>query len=93
MGALGIWVAGSTVWQALAARVPEAEVMGLVGLLALLANLGVAGLLFRYRTGDANMRSVWICSRNDAVGNVAVLLAALGVLAPEQDGRTSRWRR
>jgi Co/Zn/Cd efflux system component len=79
MGALGIWVAGSTVWQALAARVPEAEVMGLVGLLALLANLGVAGLLFRYRTGDANMRSVWICSRNDAVGNVAVLLAALGV--------------
>jgi Co/Zn/Cd efflux system component len=79
MGALGIWVAGSTVWQALAARVPEAEVMGLVGLLALLANLGVAGLLFRYRTGDANMRSVWICSRNDAVGNVAVLLAALVV--------------
>jgi Co/Zn/Cd efflux system component len=54
-------------------------VMGVVGMLALLANAGVAVMLYRYRGGDANMRSVWICSRNDAIGNVAVLLAALGV--------------
>src|SRR5688500_12691182 len=53
--------------------------MGVVGLSALLANAGVALMLYRYRTGDANMRSVWICSRNDAIGNVAVLLAAVGV--------------
>ena len=79
MGLLGLWVAGSTVWHALVATVPEAHVMGIVGLLALLSNAGVAWLLYRYREGDANMRSVWICSRNDALGNVAVLLAALGV--------------
>ena len=53
--------------------------MGLVGTLALMANLGVAGLLYAYRSGDSNMRSVWLCTRNDALGNVAVLLAALGV--------------
>jgi Co/Zn/Cd efflux system component len=53
--------------------------MGVVGLLALLANAGVALMLYRFRGGDANMRSVWICSRNDAIGNVAVLLAAAGV--------------
>src|SRR3984893_8365856 len=56
-----------------------AEVMGLVGVLALLVNGGVAFLLYRYRGGDSNARSVWICSRNDALGNVAVMLAALGV--------------
>jgi Co/Zn/Cd efflux system component len=54
--------------------------MGAIGLLALAANIGVAALLYTYRTGDANMRSVWLCSRNDAIGNVAVMLAALGVL-------------
>ena len=54
--------------------------MGVVGFLALVANAGVALMLFRYRRGDANMRSVWICSRNDALGNIAVMLAALGVL-------------
>ena len=53
--------------------------MGVVGMPALIANGGVALMLYRFRTGDANMRSVWICSRNDAVGNLAVLLAALGV--------------
>jgi Co/Zn/Cd efflux system component len=79
MGALGFWVAGNTVWHALVGSVPEAEVMGAVGVLALLANVAVVTLLFRYRTGDANMRSVWICSRNDVLGNVAVLLAAVGV--------------
>jgi Co/Zn/Cd efflux system component len=53
--------------------------MGAVGIAALIANGGVALMLYRFRTGDANMRSVWICSRNDAVGNLAVLLAAMGV--------------
>ncbi|MCB1884561.1 MAG: cation transporter [Geminicoccaceae bacterium] len=79
MGVLGLWVAGSTIWHAFMATVPEAHVMGIVGVLALLANVVSALLLYRYRAGDANMRSVWICSRNDAIGNVAVLLAALGV--------------
>lgn len=79
MLALGAWVLGVTAWHALAGTLPEAEIMGGIGLLALAANVGVAGLLYRFRTGDANMRSVWICSRNDAIGNVAVVLAALGV--------------
>jgi Co/Zn/Cd efflux system component len=79
LGLLGAWVLGSTAWHAYAGTLPQAEVMGVVGLLALLANAGVALLLYRYRGGDANMRSVWICSRNDAIGNVAVLMAAAGV--------------
>lgn len=82
----GLWVSGMTVWGVIAGRTPEAPVMGALGLIALVANVGVAALLFRFRTGDANMRSVWICSRNDAVGNVAVMLAAAGVL-----GTGSRW--
>jgi Co/Zn/Cd efflux system component len=53
--------------------------MGVVGVAALLANCGVAIMFYRFRTGDANMRSVWICSRNDTIGNLAVMLAALGV--------------
>ena len=76
---LGVWVLGSTAWHAYMGTLPAAEVMGVVGLLALLANAGVALMLYRFRGGDANMRSVWICSRNDAIGNVAVLLAAMGV--------------
>jgi Co/Zn/Cd efflux system component len=76
---LGFWVIGSTVWHALAGTLPEAEMMGAVGFVALLANAGVALMLFRFRTGDSNMRSVWICSRNDAIGNLAVLAAAAGV--------------
>jgi Co/Zn/Cd efflux system component len=76
---LGLWVLGSTAWHAYAGTLPQAEVMGVVGLLALVANGAVALMLYRYREGDANMRSVWICSRNDAVGNAAVLLAAIGI--------------
>ncbi len=53
--------------------------MGVIGVLALLANLGAALLLFRFRRGDANLRAVWLCSRNDAIGNLAVLAAAGGV--------------
>src|SRR3981189_1578914 len=79
MGVLGLWVAGSIAYHALTGTLPQAEVMGVIGFLALVANGGVALMLYRYRAGDANMRSVWVCSRNDALGNVAVLLAALGV--------------
>jgi Co/Zn/Cd efflux system component len=57
--------------------------MGSIGLLALCVNLGVAALLYAYRNGDANMRSVWLCSRNDAIGNIAVMLAALGVFGTQ----------
>ena len=70
---------GSTAWHALAGTLPQAEVMGVVGAAALVANAGVALMLYRFRGGDANMRSVWICSRNDAIGNAAVMLAAAGV--------------
>jgi Co/Zn/Cd efflux system component len=73
------WVLGSTAWHAFYGTLPRAEVMGVVGIAALIANGGVAVMLYRFRTGDANMRSVWICSRNDAIGNATVLLAALGV--------------
>jgi Co/Zn/Cd efflux system component len=79
LGVIGLFVAGSAAYNAIFLRVPDAEVMGIVGFLALVANVGVAALLFSWRQGDANMRSVWICSRNDAIGNVAVMLAALGV--------------
>jgi len=77
--AFALWVLGSTAWHAFYGTLPRAEVMGVVGIAALIANGGVALMLFRFRTGDANMRSVWICSRNDAVGNAAVVLAAMGV--------------
>ena len=77
--AMGLWVFGSTVYQVFVAGVPEAQVMGVVGFLALAANLASVALLVRYKDGDANVRSVWLCSRNDAIGNVAVMVAALGV--------------
>jgi Co/Zn/Cd efflux system component len=77
--AFALWVLGSTAWHAFYGTLPRAEVMGVVGFAALIANGGVAFMLYRFRIGDANMRSVWICSRNDAVGNLAVLLAAIGV--------------
>ena len=76
---MGVWVFGSTLWAALGPGLPEAPVMGAVGLLALSANLASVLLLLRFCDGDANVRSVWLCSRNDAIGNVAVVLAALGV--------------
>jgi Co/Zn/Cd efflux system component len=76
---LGLWVVASTAWHAYWSTLPGAEVMGIVGFAALVANAGVALMLYRYRAGDANMRSVWICSRNDVIGNIAVMLAALGV--------------
>lgn len=77
--AMGLWVLGSTVYTVFVLGVPQAEVMGAIGFLALLANLASVLLLVKYKEGDANVRSVWLCSRNDAIGNVAVMIAALGV--------------
>jgi len=76
---LGLFVLGSAVSAAVHGSAPEPQTMGLIGMLALAANLVVAVMLFQFRSGDANMRSVWICSRNDAIGNVAVVAAAAGV--------------
>lgn len=76
---LGLYVLLAAGWGALHGAVPHAEVIGVVGIAALIANAVVAVMLYRFRSGDANMRSVWICSRNDAIGNIAVVAAALGV--------------
>jgi Co/Zn/Cd efflux system component len=86
MLAFGTVVLARAGWAAISGAAPEAMTMGIVGTLALLANVGVAVLLYAYREGDANMRSVWLCTRNDAIGNLAVLLAALGVM-----GTGTRW--
>src|SRR3546814_979553 len=72
MLAFGLWVIGYAIYGLIAGANPEPQTMGLIGTLALVVNVVVALLLFRYREGDANMRSVWICSRNDAIGNIAV---------------------
>ena len=82
----GIAVLATALWHLVSGTVPSAPTMGVVGTLALMANVGVAALLYAYREGDSNMRSVWLCSRNDALGNLAVLLAALGVF-----GTGSAW--
>lgn len=79
MIAFAVWVLASTTWHLWQETLPRAEIMGVVGFAALIANAGVAFMLYRFRRGDANRRSVWICSRNDAIGNFAVLLAAMGV--------------
>lgn len=76
---MGLWVFGSTAYQVLVLGVPKAEIMGFVGFLALVANLASVFLLMRYKDGDANVRSVWLCSRNDAIGNGAVMIASLAV--------------
>ena len=76
---MGLWVFGSTVYRVFLVGVPEAQIMGIVGVMALLTNLASVAILVRYKDGDANVRSVWLCSRNDAIGNVAVMIAALGV--------------
>jgi Co/Zn/Cd efflux system component len=79
MGLFGLWVIGMVVWHAVHGTLPNAFTMGAVGFAALAANAASFGLLWAYRGGDANMRSAWICTRNDVLGNLAVLLAALGV--------------
>jgi Co/Zn/Cd efflux system component len=79
---MGLWIAGTTLYQFFVHGVPAAEVMGAIGFVALAANLLSVYLLMAYKDGDANIRSVWLCSRNDAIGNVAVMIAAVlvGVL-------------
>jgi Co/Zn/Cd efflux system component len=79
MAMFGVWVLGVTAWHVANATLPQAVTMGAVGLAALAANAASFWLLWRHRTGDANMRSAWICTRNDVLGNIAVLLAAAGV--------------
>jgi Co/Zn/Cd efflux system component len=79
MAAFGLWVIGVALWHAWHGTLPQAFTMGAVGTAALLANFASFGLLWAYREGDANMRSAWVCTRNDVLGNLAVLLAALGV--------------
>ena len=86
MGAFGVFVLGRAAWSLAEGTVPEPLAMGAIGALALVANVAVAAMLYAWREGDANMRSVWLCSRNDAIGNLAVMAAALGVF-----GTGSAW--
>lgn len=86
LSVMALWVFGSTVYQTLVLGLPHADVMGTIGVMALAANLASVLLLMRYKDGDANVRSVWLCSRNDAIGNVIVMIAALGVW-----GSASAW--
>jgi Co/Zn/Cd efflux system component len=79
MGLFGLWVIGTVIWHTVHGTLPSAFTMGAVGFAALAANAASFGLLWAYRGGDANMRSAWICTRNDVLGNLAVLVAALGV--------------
>ena len=79
MTAFGLVVWARAVWVVQAGITPEPLTMGAVGLLALSANVSVAAMLFKFREGDSDMRSVWLCSRNDAISNIAVMVAALGV--------------
>ena len=74
---MGLWVLVSTLYRIFVLEVPDEFIMGSIALLAFSANLLSALLLMKYRDGDANVRSVWLCSRNDAIGNLAVLMAAL----------------
>jgi len=76
---LAIWVLGSTIYHALILGLPRADVMGIIGFLALAANVTTVLLLWGYKDGDANVRSVWLCSRNDAIGNIIVMIAAAAV--------------
>lgn len=86
MAGYGAAVLGVTLWRLAHGVVPEPATMGVIGTLALAVNFGVAVLLYAFRNGDAQMRSVWLCTRNDAIGNVAVMLAAIGVF-----GTGSAW--
>jgi Co/Zn/Cd efflux system component len=86
MGAFGLWIVASAVWHSVIGTVPSPATMGIVSVIAMVANGIVALMLFRFRSGDANMRSVWLCARNDVIGNIAVLLAAFGVF-----GTGQRW--
>ena len=84
MGLFGLLVIATALWRLAQGTIPEAFTMGVVGFAALFANGVSFALLWAYRSGDSNMRSVWLCSRNDVVGNCAVRLAALGVFGTSQ---------
>ena len=79
LAALGLWVFGSTLYRVYVTGIPNEFIMGYVALAAFGANVISALLLLKYRDGDANVRSVWLCSRNDAIGNLAVIIAAFAV--------------
>ena len=79
MALFGLVVIGKVIYAYLQGIPPQALTMGLIGVLALLANVFTAVILYAFREGDSNMKSVWLCSRNDAIGNAAVILAAIGV--------------
>ena len=79
MGGFGVFVLVKGLWALSTGSAPDPLIMGGVGFVALIVNSGVAWMLYRFGTGDANMRSVWLCSRNDALSNGAVILAAFGV--------------
>lgn len=81
MALFGLWVLGSAVYRAFTDSAPDPATMSTIALLALLVNVAVAWMLYRYRDGDSNRQSIWLCSRNDAIGNLAVMLAAVGVFA------------
>ncbi|MCF8879960.1 cation transporter [Hyphobacterium sp. SN044] len=83
MGLFGLWVIGTVIWHGVHGTIPGWGTMGVVGAVALAANLACLGLLYAWRNGDSNMRSVWICSRNDVLANLAVLAAALGVFGTQ----------
>lgn len=86
MAVFGLWVIGAALYRVFVGSEPEPLIMGSIAVMALIANMSVAVMLYRFREGDSNMQSIWLCSRNDAIGNVAVLIAAVGVTAS-----ASRW--
>ncbi|MBY0552983.1 cation transporter [bacterium] len=86
MGLFGVWVIGASIYNAVVMSAPQAETMGFLGVIAMVANLLVALMLYKYRDGDSNMQSVWLCTRNDVIGNIAVIVAASGVFLT-----TTRW--
>ena len=86
MGLFGLWVIGAALYRVFVGSEPEPMIMGSIAVMALIANMSVAVMLYRFREGDSNMQSIWLCSRNDAIGNVAVLIAAVGVTVS-----VSRW--
>ncbi len=83
MSVFALIILGKVVWSYLHGVPPEAITMGIIGVMALVANIISAVVLFAFREGDANMQSVWLCSRNDAIGNIAVMIAALGVFGTQ----------
>jgi Co/Zn/Cd efflux system component len=84
--AMALWVLGSTPYHVLILGAPRVEIMGVIGVFALVAYATSVLILMRYKDGDANVRSVWLCSRNDAIGNIAVMIAALAVW-----GTATKW--